>query len=303
MMVASPEVCRMNGAKSKGPKTERGKAIASRNATKHGLLAKKPPLLATEDLSTFEGLMQGLIDHYQPENPVEHFLVQQVAMGMLKQYRLWNVETAIANIEVLKAKQKADFPDKVELPEVDVSKIYAEYREIRIPLKTFVQKEKDTLESLIADLEYDLTHAPERGEKKTLDAMVESLGQNYCHESKDTDMWRYHAEFEEWLCDSWNGRRKRYTANMQEAVSRVHRLIDRTKERIAQLDQTLGQMQAVERDIQQAEIAKEGIQHPLMFIRYQATINRNLYDALERLEAMQQRKNQDSMGSFGNSDS
>ncbi|MEM6837969.1 MAG: hypothetical protein AAF609_14070 [Cyanobacteria bacterium P01_C01_bin.120] len=302
-MVSSPEVCRMNGAKSKGAKTEQGKAIASRNATKHGLLAEKPPFLVTEDLSTFEGLMQGLIDHYQPENPVEHFLVQQVAMGMLKQYRLWNVETAIANIKVLKAKQKADFPDQVEPPEVDTSKTYAEYRETRTPLKTLVQREKNTLKALIVDLEYDLLHAQELGEKKTLNAMVESLGQNYCHESRDATMWRYHAEFEEWICDSWNGLKKRYTADMQEAVRRVHRLIGLAKERIAELDQTLGQMRAVEQDIQQAEIAKEGIQHPLMFIRYQATINRNLYDALERLEAMKERKNQDSMGSFGNSDS
>ncbi len=104
-MVASPEICRINGAKSRGPMTPRGKAIAARNAIKHGLLAQQPPLLVTEDLATFEGLIQGLIDQYQPENPVEHFLIQQVAMGMLKQHRLWTVEAAIANIEILKAKQ------------------------------------------------------------------------------------------------------------------------------------------------------------------------------------------------------
>ena len=109
-MVCSPEQARLNGAKSEGPTTEQGKAIAARNATKHGLLAKQPPLLVTEDLATFEGLMQGLIDQYQPENPVEHFLVQQVAMAMVRQYRLWTVETATANLEVLKAQRAAKFP-------------------------------------------------------------------------------------------------------------------------------------------------------------------------------------------------
>lgn len=73
-MVCSAEVSRMNGAKSRGAVTERGKAIASHNAVKHGLLAQKPPLLVTEDLSNFETLVQGLIDYYQPENPALAFL-------------------------------------------------------------------------------------------------------------------------------------------------------------------------------------------------------------------------------------
>lgn len=117
-MVCSAEISRMNGAKSRGAVTEKGKAIASHNAVKHGLLAQKPPLLVTEDLSTFETLVQGLIDYYQPENPVEQFLIQQVAMGMLKQYRLWNVEAAIANIEILKAQQSVKFPDVVTPPKL-----------------------------------------------------------------------------------------------------------------------------------------------------------------------------------------
>ncbi len=109
-MVASPEICRMNGAKSRGAVTERGKAIASRNATKHGLLAQQPPLLMTEDLETFQGMMQGLIDEYQPQTPTAHLLVQQVGMAWLRLHRLWGVEAAIANLAMLKAEQSAKFP-------------------------------------------------------------------------------------------------------------------------------------------------------------------------------------------------
>ena len=297
-MVASPEVCRMNGAKSKGPKTERGKAIASRNATKHGLLAQQPPLLATEDLETFEGLVQGLIDHYEPENPVEHFLVQQVAMGMLKQYRLWNVETAIANIEVLKAKQLAEFPDHVKPPAVELNP-FAEYRETRTPLKTLLENEKDILEGLVADLDYDISHAQEVGEKKTLAAIRESIDQNFHHEDRSTAVWRYQTEFDIWLSQSWDGRKKRYMADLSEAINRARHLVDLANQRIVEIDYTLSRMKAVEQAIQQAQVAKEGIQEPLLFTRYQTAISRHLYDALERLEAMKERKNQDSMGSFG----
>ena len=66
-MVCDPETSRRNGAKSKGAVTERGKEIASRNATKHGLLSQKPPILASEDLETFQGITQALVDQYEPE--------------------------------------------------------------------------------------------------------------------------------------------------------------------------------------------------------------------------------------------
>jgi len=160
-MVCSPEISQMNGAKSRGAVTEKGKAIASRNAMKHGLLARKPPLLITEDLTTFEELVQGLIDYYQPESPIEHFLIQQVAMGMLKQYRLWNVEAAIANIEILAVQRAAKFPDVVTSPKLKFDSLN-DYQEQRTPLKELLQKQRGILERLIYDLDYDLAHLEER---------------------------------------------------------------------------------------------------------------------------------------------
>ena len=74
-MVATPEINRLNGRKSRDPVTKRGKAIASKNATKHGILAKTLPILLTEDLETFQGIVQGLIDEYQPQGATEHLLI------------------------------------------------------------------------------------------------------------------------------------------------------------------------------------------------------------------------------------
>lgn len=100
-MVCSPEQAKLNGTRSNGPITERGKAIASRNATKHGLLAKQPPLLVTEDLASFQGLLQGLVDHYQPVGPLEWHWVQTIAMCIQKQHRVWAAEAALGNAQTL----------------------------------------------------------------------------------------------------------------------------------------------------------------------------------------------------------
>lgn len=96
-MVCDAATSRRNGSKSKGPMTYRGKAISSRNATKHGLLAEQPPLLASEDLETFQGIMQALVDDYQPEGVLEWHCVQQIAMCIQRQHRLWTAEAAVGN--------------------------------------------------------------------------------------------------------------------------------------------------------------------------------------------------------------
>ncbi|MBD2122892.1 hypothetical protein [Trichocoleus sp. FACHB-262] len=297
-MVSSPEISRLNGSRSRGPVTKRGKTIASRNATKHGLLVQKPPLLVTEDLETFEGLVQGLIEQYQPETPVEHFLVQQVAMGMLKQYRLWSVEAAIANVEILKAQRLARFPDVVTPAEVELDS-FDKYREKRTPCKQVLEQKKRALEALIHDLAFDLAHKEERGEAKTLEAFRDSLSENYSPESKVAEVERCRDEFDEWLCASWNGRKRKYTANLAEAIVRVERLIELAGEQVAEIDQALAEMATVEEAIAQASTNSKGVQNPERFMRYQREMNRDLYEALDRLQAIQQqRNNEGSIGSF-----
>lgn len=301
-MVCSPEQARINGAKSKGPTTEQGKAISTRNATKHGLLAKQPPLLVTEDLATFEGLVQGLINHYQPENPVEHFLVQQVAMGMFKQYRLWNVEAAIANLEILKAQRFAQFPDHIVPPKINSSE-FNDFHETRTPLKTLLAKERAVLQRLVSDLNYDCSHLQEKGEAKTLAAFRDSLGESYYHEDRSAAVWQYQDDVDEWLEATWNGNKKRHMASFEEAIVRVQQLLELAQQRIEVIDQTLEEIAAIDKRIQQAKIDSNGMYQQELFSRYQRNINRELYEALDQLEEIQQRKDGGSMGSFGqNSD-
>ena len=297
-MVCNPEVSRTNGAKSRGAITERGKAIASRNATKHGLLAKEPPLLVTEDFTTFEGLVQSLIEHYQPENPVEHFLIQQAAMGMLKQHRLWSVEAAIANVEILKTQQANKFPEVVASPAIKLEDLDP-YMEKRIPVRTLILKEKSILQGLINDLEYDKTQCKTRTETGTLKAIQDSLRENYYQENRTAEVYQYQDELDEWLTAKWDGCKKAYLVNEAGAIDHVEKLLELARKRIEEIEQILVELEEHEQAIQQSETMSKGLQNPELFNRYQREINRSLYEAIDRLEEMRKRRqNKGSMGSF-----
>ena len=64
------EVSRKNGARSRGPKTEAGKRIASRNSFQHGLCSKAT-VLPNEDPAEVAALRDRWFDDNQPANAAE----------------------------------------------------------------------------------------------------------------------------------------------------------------------------------------------------------------------------------------
>ncbi|MEA5452059.1 hypothetical protein VB780_26025 [Leptolyngbya sp. CCNP1308] len=111
-MAGNPEKTRRNALLSTGPRTAEGKAIAARNRTTHGLLAKQPPLLDSEDFSTFEGILQGLIKQYQPQGPLENHLIQQIGMCMLRQHRAWQAEAIAGDRHAANATLTQYYPEE-----------------------------------------------------------------------------------------------------------------------------------------------------------------------------------------------
>jgi hypothetical protein len=96
---AQIEASRRNGAKSRGPITEEGKAISSRNALRHGLTAFHLAL-TSEDQEAFRVVLADYRAEYMPETPTEHNLVEQIAMAQWSMYRAWTAETAALNVEI-----------------------------------------------------------------------------------------------------------------------------------------------------------------------------------------------------------
>src|SRR5437764_9026277 len=74
----NPDISRLNGAKSQGPKTPEGKARSSMNAFKHGRYANNAVVLSNEDRGAFDDLVQAYPNRIHPNDPVEMLPTRQL---------------------------------------------------------------------------------------------------------------------------------------------------------------------------------------------------------------------------------
>ena len=97
-----------------GPKTEAGKAIASANATKHGIMSIRP-VIDGEDPSAWEAHLRGTIEALEPVGHLERVLAERVALLLWRQLRVARHETIVLDHAVAAtaddmAKAWRDFP-------------------------------------------------------------------------------------------------------------------------------------------------------------------------------------------------
>ena len=107
-MLSRAEASRINGAKSRGPKTEDGRRAASLNALKHGLSAQTI-VLPNESEEEFEAELREYILHFEPASKPEMDLVRQLAAANWRLARYTAVETGILQA---KMESQRDFVTK-----------------------------------------------------------------------------------------------------------------------------------------------------------------------------------------------
>ena len=93
-MPSKSDSARANGAKSRGPKTEAGRARSSQNALKHGLTAQTL-LLPSEDPADFDALLTAYLQHLQPDGPIELDLVHEMAASKWRLNRIALIEAQL----------------------------------------------------------------------------------------------------------------------------------------------------------------------------------------------------------------
>ena len=86
---------RANAQHSTGPRTPEGKARSKLNSIKHGLLAVEAvnrTLDGDGACVEFDALVDRLEEHFQPADPIEEFLVENIAIARWRQKRLMRFE-------------------------------------------------------------------------------------------------------------------------------------------------------------------------------------------------------------------
>ena len=92
--VARIEANRRNARHSTGPWTPRGKAIASKNALRHGLTAEIY-LIDDEDREAFAGLTDAIHAQLSPVGPLEDALVERISVVMWRLRRAGHLEASL----------------------------------------------------------------------------------------------------------------------------------------------------------------------------------------------------------------
>ncbi len=102
--VSQIDANRANARKSTGPRSDTGKARSSQNSTTHGLYSKRHIVLASEDQSAFDALLETLRAEFLPRTPFERHQVDLMAQARWRQLRIERFETAVLD-------DAGDFPD------------------------------------------------------------------------------------------------------------------------------------------------------------------------------------------------
>jgi hypothetical protein len=111
------ESARINGAKSRGPVTPAGKARSSQNARKKPLPAPELPhgdhivVLSNEDIQLYDQLVEQHFQRFQPVDPVERRIVEDIAAIEWRLEREQAIQTRLIEGQMLQERTHDPIPE------------------------------------------------------------------------------------------------------------------------------------------------------------------------------------------------
>jgi hypothetical protein len=242
----------------KANRSDYGNKIASRNAYRHGLKTINPHVLVNEDKAEYDGLLEGLMEDYQPTNTTQTLIVEKIAMGFWRLKRCWAVETARINKEILDDR-KRDYSGN----------------DFRCLAKTI--DEIEVLEKLNLDLSYDLDpkQLESRSQKETLKNLAESLNNSSLFLVKKC-VYELVKESQEWL-------RTCTPDDAGLAIEKSFKILHAVKQRLTVAQKEKAEFAAIYEKTISIKI------DPTLLSRYERGINRQLKEDIELLLSLQNR--------------
>ena len=132
-----------------GPSTQAGKAIASRNATKHGIMSPHPVIIeGIETPAGWQRFRDGIVENLAPEGPLEEDLAENIALLRWRLKRVTHYETAILNHQVIQTESDLATAEaygtgtlsRGVLPQIDPMVVAAHQQTRVIPERTSLDK-------------------------------------------------------------------------------------------------------------------------------------------------------------------
>jgi hypothetical protein len=109
---------RANARRSSGPITAAGKAKASRNALKHGLLAKEIVIddgEGAESREEFDSVLLALTDRFDSQGPLEEMLVEKIAVAYWRMRRAYRFEVGLVRKKLDNTRDQYYHGDPLEI--------------------------------------------------------------------------------------------------------------------------------------------------------------------------------------------
>ena len=267
------EANRRNAQKSTGPKTPEGKAIAKLNAIKHGILSDAVLITkgnGQERKEAYLAFYNGLQDYFQPQGTMEDALVEQIVVTLWRKRRVLRYEMGCLRKQLDDCRKTVEEPDEDEdeysshIPRTARERLAAAKKRLASH-----QQEKQYLQE-----GYDILSDEEV--KNWADSYFR-LAEKRGIEAEEPHQVRDKLKVEGLTEDQ-----------IRQALTEVHQSeIEKAEAEIKALEAEAAL--ELERETLLASLPEHGWQLDKI-IRYEASLDRQLYKAINQLERLQRRR-------------
>ncbi len=262
-----------NAQQSTGPKTEEGKEIAKLNAVKHGILSDAVVITkgeGQERKETYLRLHDGLRDYFTPDGAMEDALVEQITVTLWRKRRVLRFELGCLRTQLDRYTEREEDDDAPSL---------AAYQQL-----SNAKRDAELAQRCITALEEGADILSEEGAEEWAEDYVKLAAQHsFSRNGSDYDEEMDGPALRDWLKEQGlddtalrAGLRAIHQAALETARGKYKRL---EAQAVLELERAvlLGSLPATGHDLDK-------------IIRYEASLDRQLYKAINQLERLQRRR-------------